>query len=468
MRKLNEILSKSSDSATSEDAGTTSPASAEPEAEPRCPHCDDTGFVRRAVGLGHPDFGKALPCDCVGAESQAQRAARLTRYSNLGDLARHRFETIIRRGSSAVAEHQARYASAVEQAEAYAEAPQGWLVLSGPSGCGKTHLAAAIANRIIERGDPVLFMIVPDLLDHLRAAYAPGASLSYDQLFEQVRSAPVLILDGLGVQSPTPWADEKLFQLINHRYNTGAATVVTTTHAPEQLEERLRTRLCDERMSRMVVLEGRSASPGWSDDGLNQPLLRAMTFDSFERRDLSLPKEVQDLRENAHRQALAFAQDPEGWLIFYGGHGGGKTHLAAAIANHRRAAGNPVLFQVVPDLLDHLRSSFRPDSPVAYDELFDRVRTVPLLILDDFGAYAGSPWAQEKLYQIVNYRYNAQLPTVFTMSESIDSMDERFSARLEDHRIATRLWLIAPHRPGRAAAEAQPPKAKRGRPPARR
>ncbi len=434
-----------------------------------CPHCEGSGFVRRDVAIDHPDFGQALPCSCVLNESKNERQTRLLRYSNLGQLARHRFDTLVRRGRSGVPEHQDRFEQAVATAESFADSPEGWLVLCGPSGSGKTHLAAALAHRLIEQGSPVLFMVVPDLLDHLRAAYAPGAEVSYDRLFEMVRNAPVLVLDDLGVQSPTAWADEKLYQLINHRYNTGAPTVITMARPLERLDERLRSRLGDERLARILTLEGGVVATS-QDDGLAQPLLRSMTFHSFDTKDMSLSAEARALVENGYKQALRFAQEPEGWLVFYGGHGAGKTHLAAAIANARREAGRPVLFQVVPDLLDHLRSSFQPDSPIPYDELFERLRSVPLLVLDDLGAHPSSPWAREKLYQIVNFRYNGRLPTVFTLGDSVDELDERLAARLGDPRIATRLWLIAPdHRsssPGEGDRGVDP--RGRRRPPGRR
>jgi len=73
-----------------------------------------------------------------------------------------------------------------------------------------------------------------------------------------------------------------------------------------------------------------------------------------------------------------------------------------------------VLFIVVPDLLDHLRSSFGPDSRVSYDALFERIKKAPVLVLDDFGEHSATSWAQEKIYQLINYRYNARLATVIT------------------------------------------------------
>src|SRR5206468_3845483 len=91
----------------------------------------------------------------------------------------------------------------VADARAFAESPEGWLLVHGPSGAGKTHVGAAIANRCIERGQPALFVVVPDLLDHLRASYSPNSEIGYDLLIEQVRTAPVLVLDDLGTQNTT-------------------------------------------------------------------------------------------------------------------------------------------------------------------------------------------------------------------------------------------------------------------------
>jgi DNA replication protein DnaC len=128
--------------------------------------------------------------------------------------------------------------------------------------------------------------------------------------------------------------------------------------------------------------------------------------------------------------------------------GCGKTHLAAAIANYRYQANQPALFVVVPDFLDHLRSTFSPESKVSYDQLFERVKTAPLLILDDFGEQSTTPWAREKLYQVINYRYNARLATVITtrysLEEILEEIDSSISSRLVDPKISTPFNIIAP------------------------
>jgi DNA replication protein DnaC len=145
------------------------------------------------------------------------------------------------------------YQAAVE----YAREPDGWLLLVGPNGCGKTHLAAAIANLCLENGSLVLFATVPDLLDHLRAAFAPEAPEVYDQLFARMREAELLVLDDLGAQQSSPWANEKLFQLLNYRYNLRYPTVITANpRGLQAIDERIRSRLSDASLVTTVTFEG--------------------------------------------------------------------------------------------------------------------------------------------------------------------------------------------------------------------
>lgn len=418
--------------------------------------CRGARYVRRNVTPDHPDFGQVAPCRCAADEGAGRRSARLLAYANIGPLARLTFANLIERGRSPGARDQEQYRRCVEDARAFAEAPEGWLLLSGASGCGKTHLAAAIVNRLLERGEPALFVVVPDLLDHLRSAYQPASEIGYDALFERVRNAPVLVLDDLGTQAPTPWAQEKLFQLINHRFNMRLPTVVTTNAAPEQLDERLRTRLTDAGIARVYVLESRRPSDLSVLDVLDHPLIRDMTFERFDARPLHLAGDDRRRVEQGHRAALAFAESPDGWLLLMGPHGAGKTHLAAAIANYRRARGETPCFVVVPDLLDYLRRGFAGDEARGSHDAFDEMKSAPLLILDDLDTQSGIPWVRDKLFQLLNYRHTARLPTVITTALTLDALGERLASRLVDHAVCTVSVLAEPQR------DAPPPPRRRG------
>ena len=358
------------------------------------------------------------------------------------------FDTFLPEGVGLSPDKAANLRSAYEEARRYAEEPLGWLILLGGYGSGKTHLAAAIANQALSHGQPVLFVVVPDLLDYLRATYSPSSPVRYDERFEQVRNAPLLILDDLGTQSSTPWAQEKLFQILNHRYNARLPTVITSNQRLEEIDPRIRSRMIDIELAQAVAI----LAPDFRLSGMAQDqsemsslsLMKDMTFEAFDLRQDELPADERANLKRAFELCRNYAQEPEDWLVLTGEYGCGKTHLAASIANRRVANGDPALFVVVPDLLDHLRATFSPTSVVRFDRRFEEVRTAPLLILDDLGTESASPWAQEKLYQIFNHRYNARLPTIITMAQKLDEVDPRLRTRILDVGRCTIFAILAP------------------------
>ena len=390
----------------------------------------------------HPDFGRPVLCRCKLEEMAERRLEDLRKASNLGLLSRMTFDKFLVDGFRPHEEQTLR--QAYRRAREFAEDPDGWLILLGDYGCGKTHLAAAIANYCVQRGHPSLFVVVPDLLDHLRATYSPGSSVTYDERFEAILTAPLLILDDLGTQQTTPWAQEKLYQVFNYRYNARLPTVVTSNRLLEEIDPRLRSRMSDPELCQIYRIVNRDVrSSGHGDQLSSLHLYADKTFQSFKHR-LELPKEEQQNLEGTVAMAKQFAETPENWLVFVGEHGCGKTHLAAAIANSCADGGRPVVFKEVPELLDHLRATYRPDSPVTYDQLFEAVRSAPLLILDDLGTESATPWAQEKLHQIFNYRYAARLPTVITMCKTLEEIDPHLASRMLDVSLCTICAILAP------------------------
>ena len=134
--------------------------------------------------------------------------------------------------------------------------------------------------------------------------------------------------------------------------------------------------------------------------------------------------------------------------MFTGPRGCGKTHLAVAIAGELQRRGRRVFYAFVPSLLDHLRATFSPDSPIGYDELFEQVKTTDLLVLDDLGTESSTAWAEEKLYQIVVYRYDALLPTIITSVFSVEELEEmkpRIGSRLVDGMTVSWQAVSAPN-----------------------
>ncbi len=411
-----------------------------------CDICGDKGWVTPDVPVGHPDFGRAVPCQCQHERLREERITRLLRFSNLDQLSRFTFENLNPKGRSETPEGQRLYQQAYEAAKIFASEPKGWLVLSGPTGCGKTHLAAAIGYQLLREGQTVFYVLVPDLLDHLRSTYGPSSEISYDDLFEQIRNSPMLIMDDLGVHSATPWAQEKLYQILNHRFNLEMPTVITIERALSELDEPVWRRLSDKNLSTIYELEKRAGSVYPTIGSVEPEMLKRMTFDTFDVRGNKADAEGRESLEAALRAARNFAKSPEGWLTFAGTTGCGKTHLAVAMATQWLSEGRSVVFTFVPSLLDHLRRTFSPDSRITYDDLFEQIKTAPILILDDLGAESSTPWAEEKLYQIIVHRHNGRLPTVVT-SRDVFFRDTPYAepivSRLKDPTVGQLITIVA-------------------------
>lgn len=229
---------------------------------PRCETCNGVRWVRRAVPVGHPDFGQLVRCPDCGqlAEKMRRREAyrrkreRINRYTQrVGRYRRQTFESFGRRAGE---RDTGPVRIALEAALRFAEEPRGWLVMTGTKGTGKTHLASAICNRLEqldvppERKPLTMYLTAPDLLDLLRSGYEND---DHRELLDLCRGVDVLILDDLGVESgSSEWVREKLYSVLNWRYQAELPTVVVTNERLEDLPPRLRSRLSDDDLCQRV------------------------------------------------------------------------------------------------------------------------------------------------------------------------------------------------------------------------
>jgi len=99
------------------------------------------------------------------------------------------------------------------------------------------------------------------------------------------------------------------------------------------------------------------------------------------------------------------------------------------------------MFLTAPDLLDLLRSGY---SAGDYEELLDLCRTMDVLVLDDLGVERETDWAAEKLFQILNHRYQSELPTVIVTNCRLEELPPRIYDRLSDDDLCVRCQVLAP------------------------
>lgn len=411
--------------------------------DPDCPICHGIGFTRDdSLEPGDPGFGKIMPCECHKKELiEAERKAR-AEISNLNGYEHMTFANFNPEGRGQLRDDQKanlQYAKAI--AMKYAEKPEGWIFFTGAYGTGKTHLAAAIANEALEHGVANIFQPVPDLLDQLRASFGRIGE-SYQERFDRVRTIPLLVLDDLGTQNDTGWAEEKLYQIINYRYVNKLPTVITTNVALREMDGRIASRLKDPMVNRVTFMTPDYRDPlsgSGSEDELSiLHLLSDRKFSTFSTREKeNLSPEAADQLAKALGESIEFAADPHGWLVLAGPSGIGKTHLAAAIGNQCRDRMENPIFVTASDLLDHLRATFNPNSSTGYDKVFEQVRGAQILILNYLDTVNATSWSKEKMYQILNYRYQAKLPTVITLMKPIKEVDPNIRSRLVDATVCT-------------------------------
>lgn len=113
------------------------------------------------------------------------------------------------------------------------------VILVGNNGVGKTHLACSIANRFIEKGIPVIYGTLINLLTELRNSYEIDNNISEMEIIKLYENVDLLIIDDLGKEKPSEWGLEKLFTIINSRYENNLPVIITTNYNQNSLIKRL-------------------------------------------------------------------------------------------------------------------------------------------------------------------------------------------------------------------------------------
>lgn len=212
-----------------------------------CPQCGGVGWIFTE---------RATPCECryTTAMRTVTKANALTLPGNMGQ--RMTFQSFNPAGApDASLPQQRSLATAKRRLTRWVQNPNGWIVITGATGTGKTHLAVATAAAVTASGISATFSTVAEVLNTLRrnARLEPD-----DTTLTQLQNTGLLVLDDMGAERSTAFAEEQLHLIIDYRYERVTPTIITTNldyAALQSRRPRIASRMMDYRNTLQITID---------------------------------------------------------------------------------------------------------------------------------------------------------------------------------------------------------------------
>ena len=160
-------------------------------------------------------------------------------------------------------------------------------------------------------------------------------------------------------------------------------------------------------------------------------IIRDMTFDRFEA--------AEEWQQSLKSKALEYAEKLDGWLLFCGQPGAGKTHLCTAVCRHRLLMEEEVRYMPWRDDIAQLKAASLDSEK--RQKLMTELKAAPILYIDDLfkggrtSDGSSNPTGADIgiAFELINYRYINHLPTIISTEKSpqeLLAIDEGTATRI--------------------------------------
>ena len=115
-------------------------------------------------------------------------------------------------------------------------------------------------------------------------------------------------------------------------------------------------------------------------------------------------------------------------MYLCGNFGSGKSYLIAATFNELAKENIKSAIVFWPEFLNSLKSSFNSEIKSEFQNKYNYVKKVDILLIDDLGAESVTPWARDEiLCPILQYRMDEKLPTFFTSNLNLEALENHLA-----------------------------------------
>lgn len=113
------------------------------------------------------------------------------------------------------------------------------------------------------------------------------------------------------------------------------------------------------------------------------------------------------------------------WLYLWWNVGAWKTHAATAICNELiERYFVKVMFVNIGEIASRVKNTFDNKSNKEDSQLFEEIKNVELLVIDDIGVEKQSDWLAEQMFLIINHRYEKRMPVIITSNQSLEDLSK--------------------------------------------